>query len=82
MYFAMRIALARLGGIAASARVLGVEKTAVAAWVVPSRRTRPDEAVLHRLAEQSGVALESLLMYYQKLETYRENEYFRRRRPQ
>lgn len=80
MYFVMRTAIARMGGATTAAQRLGVHRDAVAAWVQPLRRARPEDAVLAQISEHSGIALESLELYYRNLETYRKNESFRRRR--
>lgn len=79
-YFALKIAVVRLGGLGQAARVLRQPATAVQGWVTASRRTKPPGEVLQDLALRSGVALEDLQGYFENLQAYREREGFRRRR--
>lgn len=81
MYFAMKVAVARIGGQSACARLLGLPMPTVAAWVTPTRRTRPDDDTLRQIAQASGVAYECLTEYYARLERYRDKEFFRRKAP-
>lgn len=81
MYFPMRSAVSRLGGISEAAKKLSVSRGRVEAWVANNIRARPDDETLAQLAELSGISLESFQTYFQNLEAYKANEYFRRRRP-
>lgn len=81
MYFPMRTAIARLGGIAEASRALNVPAPAIDAWVRASRRSKPSDELLERLSELTGVSVDAFHLYYRNLETYKANEHFRRRRP-
>lgn len=77
-YFVMKIAIARLGGISSAAKLLKVDKYRVAAWVAPTRRSRPSDHMLERVAEAADVPLEVLQNYYEEVERYKQRENFSR----
>lgn len=79
LYFPIKVAISRLGGVKLAALALGQSVAAVKAWISPLNRTRPDDAVLQQLSVLSGVSLYSFHRYFARLETYREREKFRRR---
>ena len=79
LYFPMKVAVARMGGITQAAEKLGAKKDAVNTWLTPSRRARPNADMLRRLAELSGVSLDSLELYYRRLDAYKDREAFRRK---
>lgn len=79
LYFPIKVAVARLGGVKATALALGESVAAVKSWISPLHRTRPSEPSLHQLSVLSGVSLYSFHRYFARLETYKEREKFRRR---
>jgi len=79
LYFPMKVAVARLGGIKAASEALGIGDDAVQAFVSPTKRTKPSDTVLVKLSRLSGVSLSSFFRYFERLEQYRSREKFRRR---
>jgi len=81
LYFPMKVAVTRMGGLAETARKLGISDKTVSGWIATTRRARPSDAVLTRLAEESGVDLESLETYYTRVALYKDREASRRATP-
>lgn len=80
LYFPIKIAVSRLGGVKAVAQALNETETAVQLWMSPVQRTRPSSATLEHLSALSGVSLASFHRYFSRLALYKTREGFRRRR--
>lgn len=70
MYFPMKVAIRRLGGLTETAQLLNTKLPTVNGWISVRRRRPPDDT-LKRLSDLSGVSLKSLEMYYDRLAAYR-----------
>ncbi|TXH46848.1 MAG: hypothetical protein E6Q97_28580 [Desulfurellales bacterium] len=71
VFFVMKAAITRLGGTLAAAEKLGVSVSTVRSWTSIAFRNRPRAGRLRKLAELSGISLESFLDYYKKVEQYK-----------
>lgn len=79
LYFPLKIAVSRLGGVKATAQALEETDDAVQSWLSATSRSKPEDAALLRLSKLSGVSLTSFHRYFSRLEIYKARERFRRR---